>query len=95
MAEPRTGRPDPAARRIASTAGDGARPLADAAAGRRPEAGGQAAHVGPAVTTRSPRRPAAEEHGRGGLIRPRSSDGPVSGSPGRPSVRGVLTARRG
>ncbi|MEW1603386.1 MULTISPECIES: hypothetical protein [unclassified Streptomyces] len=54
MAEPRTGRPDPAARRIASTAGDGVRTLADAAAGRRPEAGGQAAHEGPAVTTRPP-----------------------------------------
>ena len=54
VAEPGTGRRDPAAEWIMSTTGDGTWTLVNAATGRLLEVGGQATHEGAAVTTWQP-----------------------------------------
>ncbi|MFC8423389.1 RICIN domain-containing protein [Streptomyces sp. NPDC057236] len=54
VAEPGTGKRDPAAEWIVSTTGDGTWTLVNAATGRLLEVGGQATHEGAAVTTWQP-----------------------------------------
>lgn len=54
VAEPRTGKRDPAAEWLLSTTGDGTWTLVNAATGRLLEVGGQATHEGAAVTTWGP-----------------------------------------
>lgn len=54
VAEPATGKRDPAAEWIVSTTGDGTWTLVNAATGRLLEVGGQATHEGAAVTTWQP-----------------------------------------